>query len=140
MGRFFDRLQPLALLAMRLVLGAALISASWSKVIPHGGLHGNNLFSAIEKWNHYVMTIGMPAWLGTIAALSEFLGGFCILLGLFTRIFGALNTIIMLVGIAKVTWPSYDASKYPLVICALALIATAYGAGMLSLDRRLGLE
>lgn len=140
MGRFFDRLQPFALLVMRLVLGAALISASWHKVIPNGGLHGNNMFSAIEKWNHYVMTIGMPAWLGTIAALSEFLGGFCILLGLFTRIFGALNVITMLVGIAKVTWPAYDASKYPLTIAALALIATAYGAGMLSLDRRLGLE
>ncbi|WP_047487853.1 DoxX family protein [Terriglobus sp. TAA 43] len=140
MGRFFDRLQPFALLVLRLVLGAALISASWHKVIPHGGLHGNNLFSAIEKWNHYVMTLGMPAWLGTVSALSEFLGGFCILLGLLTRLFGALTTITLIVGIAKVTYPAYDASKYPLAVGVLALIATAFGAGMLSLDRRLGLE
>ena len=47
MSRFFDRLQPLALLILRLVLGAALLSASWTKVIPHNGLHGNNMFSAI---------------------------------------------------------------------------------------------
>ena len=140
MSRFFDRLQPFALLVLRLVLGAALLSASWTKVIPRGGLHGNNMFSAIERWNHYVMTLGMPAWLGTVSALVEFLGGFCILLGLLTRVFGILNVVTMIVGIARVTWPDYGASKYPLTIGALALLAVAFGAGALSLDRRFGLE
>lgn len=140
MSRFFDRLQPFALFVLRLVLGAALLSASWTKVIPHNGLHGNNMFSAIEHWNHYVMTLGMPAWLGTLSALAEFLGGFCILLGLFTRILGLLNVVTMIVGIAKVTWPDYGASKYPLTIAALALVVAAFGAGPWSLDRRLGLE
>jgi putative oxidoreductase len=139
MARFFDRLQSFALLVLRLVLGCALVSVGYGKVIPHG-LHGNNLFSAIEKWNRYVMTLGMPAWLGTIAALAEFFGGICILLGLLTRIFGGLIFVTMLVGIWKVTWPDYGASKYPLAIAALALIALAFGAGTMSADKRLGLE
>ena len=86
------------------------------------------------------MTLGMPAWLGTVSALAEFLGGFCILLGLFSRIFGLLNVVTMIVGIARVTWPDYGASKYPLTIGALALIVVAFGAGPWSLDRRFGLE
>jgi len=137
---FFDRLQPLTLLVVRLVLGAALISVSWHKVIPHGGLHGNNIFSALEKWNHTVMSLGMPAWLGTIAALVELFGGIAILLGLLTRIFASLVTITMIIAIAKVTWPAYDASKYPLAIGALALVVAAFGAGAFSLDRRIGVE
>lgn len=140
MGPFFDRLQPTALFLLRVVLGCALISASWSKVVPHGGFHGNNTFAAIEHWNAYVLKLGMPAWLGTVAALTEFFGGFLLLLGLFTRIIGGLATVILLVGIVKVTWPHYDASKYPLAVGILALIALAFGSGALSLDRRFGLE
>ena len=140
MSRFFDRMQPFALLLLRVVLGCALLSASWTKVVPHGGLRGNNMFSAIERWNHYVMTLGLPAWLGTVSALVEFVGGTCILLGLFTRVFGLLNALNMVVAIAKVTLHSYGASKYPLTIGALSLVAAAFGAGMLSLDRRFGLE
>jgi len=139
MSRFFDRAQPWALLALRIILGCAMISASYSKVIPHSGLHGN-IFSALEKWNRYVVSIGMPAWLGTLAALIEFFGGIALLLGLLTRITGFLMTIILLVGIWKVTFPAYDASKYPLAIAGLALTAMAFGAGALSLDKRLGLE
>jgi putative oxidoreductase len=140
MSRFFDRLQPAALFLLRLVLGCALISASWSKVVPHGGFHGNNTFAAIEHWNAYVMKLGMPAWLGTIAALTEFFGGFLLLLGLLTRLVGCLVTITLLVAIFKVTWPHYEASKYPLAIGVLALIAFAFGAGAMSLDRRFGLD
>src|SRR6187402_2767715 len=121
MAPFFDRLQPFALLVLRIVLGCALVSASYTKIVPHGGFHGNNTFAAIEHWNAYVLTLGMPAWLGTISALGEFFGG--------------LNTITLLVGIAKVTFHSYGASKYPLTCMALAFIALAFGAGPISLDR-----
>ncbi len=140
MGRFFDRLQPIALFLLRLVLGCALISASWTKVIPHGGFHGNNVFSAIERWNRTVLSLGMPAWLGTIAALVEFFGGFALILGLLTRVTGALVVVILIVGIAKVTWPAYDASKYPMAVGTLALIACAFGPGAFALDRRVGIE
>jgi putative oxidoreductase len=140
MARFFDRLQPFALLVIRIVLGCALVSASYTKIIPRGGFHGNNTFAAIEHWNAYVLTLGMPAWLGTISALGEFVGGLCLIAGLFTRFFGGLNTIILIVAIAKVTFPSYGASKYPLTCMALAFVAMAFGAGSVSLDQRLGWE
>jgi putative oxidoreductase len=140
MSRFFDRFQPWALLALRLVLGCAMISASWTKVVPHGGFHGHNTFAALEKWSRYVMTLGMPAWLGTLSGLIEFFGGFAMLFGFLTRIFGALLTITLLVAIWKVTWPDYGASKYPLTIGILSLIAMAFGSGALSLDRRMGIE
>jgi putative oxidoreductase len=140
MSRFFDRLQPVALLVLRLVLGCAMIAASWHKIVPHGGLHGNNMFSALQHWNAYVLSLGMPAWLGTVSALIEFTSGFALILGLFTRAYGGMLTIILLVGLWKVTWPHYDASKYPLAIASLALIALAFGAGPFSLDRRMGIE
>jgi putative oxidoreductase len=140
MSRFFERLQPIAMFLLRIVLGCAMISASWHKIVPHGGFHGNNIFSAIEKWNSSVVHLGMPAWLGTVAALVEFLGGFAILAGLFTRVFGVLLTLTLIVAIAKVTYPAYDASKYPLAIGMLALVAVAFGPGALALDNRLGIE
>jgi putative oxidoreductase len=140
MARFFDRMQPFTLLVLRVVLGCALISASYSKIIPHGGFHGNNTFAAIEHWNACVLRLGMPAWLGTISALGEFLGGFCLIAGLFTRFFGGLNTLTLLVAVIKVTLHSYEASKYPLACLALAFVAMTFGAGSISLDDRLGWE
>ena len=140
MLKFLDALQPWAAMALRLVLGVAMLYNGWDKVVPAGGFHGNNTFSALQHWNVFVLHLGMPAWLGTISALTEFFGGICLILGLLTRFFAVLVMINMLVAIAKVNvHRGYTGSQYSVALAAIALMLASCGAGALSLDRRLGL-
>lgn len=140
MAKYLDDLQPWSALLLRLVLGTAMLYNGWDKVVPHGGFHGNNTFSALQHWNSFVLHLGMPAWLGTVSALTEFAGGFCLLLGFLTRLFALLVAINMLVAIAKVNiHHGYTGSQYSIALTAIALMLLFFGAGALALDRRIGL-
>ena len=75
---FLNRLQPFALLVMRLVLGAIMIAHGYHKV--WGGFHHHMDF---------VGSLGLPKWLAYFSAGTEFFGGIAIVLGLFTRFFAA---------------------------------------------------
>jgi putative oxidoreductase len=141
MSRFFERLQPWAALLMRLVLAAAILHAGYGKVVPSGGLHGNNLFSAVQQWDARVVHMGLPAWLGAVSAFTEFFGGIFLVLGLLVRPVSLLVALNMLVAIVKVTGPKgYIASQHPLALFALATALMAFGSGAVALDNRLGLE
>ena len=140
MSKYLNNLQPVSLLLLRLALGTAMLYNGWHKVIPAGGFHGNNTFTALQHWNVFILHLGMPAWLGTISALTEFLGGIALLLGLFTRFFALLVAINMLVAIAKVNiHHGYDGSAYSIALVAMALVLLSFGGGTLALDRRLGM-
>ena len=80
--RYLDRLQPLALLVMRLALGAVMLDHGYHKVF--GGLHHHAQF---------VASLGLPAWTGYVSSFVEFFGGsvpvvfvgwFLLLWGVFT--------------------------------------------------------
>src|SRR5579863_9082113 len=72
--RYLDRLQPLALLTMRLALGAVMVA------------HGyQNVFRHMKDHVHLVANLGMPAWLGYVSSFVEFIGGLLILTGFLTR-------------------------------------------------------
>src|SRR5215469_18324321 len=73
--RYFDRLQPVALLVLRVVLGAIMIGHGYHKVFGGGFM---------EHW-HRVQGLGLPGFLAVPSALAEFFGGILVLLGLFTR-------------------------------------------------------
>ena len=140
MSKYLDNLQPWAILFVRLTLGTAMLYNGWHKVIPAGGFHGSNIFSALQHWNAFVLHLGMPAWLGTVSALTEFLGGVALLLGLLTRFFAFLVAINMAVAVAKVNvHHGYDGSQYSLALIALALALLSFGSGTLAMDRRIGL-
>lgn len=112
----------------------------WDKVVPTGGVHGNNLFRALEHWNQFVVHLGMPAWLGTVSALTEFVGGILLLLGLLTRVTGLLVAINMAVAIWKVNLhQGYPGSQYSIALLSIALVVAAFGGGAFAADRRLGL-
>jgi len=66
---FLNRLQPLALLVMRLVLGAIMIAHGYHKVF--GGF--------IIIWI-FVGSLGIPRWLAYFSAGTEFFGGIAIVL------------------------------------------------------------
>jgi putative oxidoreductase len=126
--RFLDRLQPLGLLALRVVLGAILIGYGYGKVF--GGLH---------KMASVAASLGLPGWLGYVSAFTEFVGGMLLVVGLFTRLASIAICINMLVAV-KSQWHSgflhgYD---YPLACAAMAFAIIFLGPGPMSLDWAFG--
>lgn len=127
--RYVDRLQPFALLVMRLALGAVMIGHGYPKVF--GGLHHHAQF---------VASLGLPAWSGYLSAFAEFLGGICVLLGLFTRFCAFAVCIDLAVAIWKVHWHNGlmpaggKGYEFPLSLAALAFGLIFLGPGPISLD------
>jgi putative oxidoreductase len=139
MSKSLNNLQPWGAFFLRLVLGAAMVYHGYSKVIPAGGFHGGNAFSAIERHSRFVASLGLPYWMGIVSALTEFLGGLLILSGLFTRFAALLVAINMLLAVLMVNrHHGYAGSEYSLALLAIALMLAFYGAGVYALDRRLG--
>ena len=126
--RYLDRLQPFALLVMRLVLGIVMIAHGYGKVF--GGLHHHAQF---------VASLGLPAWSGYLSAFAEFFGGICVLVGFLTRFCAFAICIDLVVAIWKVHWHNglMGAGKgyeFPLVLAALAFGLIFLGAGPISID------
>jgi len=125
--RYLDRLQPLALLVMRLALGAVMLGHGYQKVF--GGLHHHAQF---------VASLGLPAWMGYLSAFTEFFGGLLLLIGLFTRIAAVAVCINLVVAIWKVHWHNglmgNGGSEFPLALSALAFALIFFGGGPIALD------
>ena len=126
--RYLDRLQPLALLVLRITLGAVMIGHGYHKVFG-GGL--------IEHW-HRVQSLGLPGFLAIPSAFAEFFGGILVLLGLFTRCAAIGILIDMIVAIWKVHWKNgllaQHGYEFPLVLAAIAFTLICYGPGPLALE------
>jgi putative oxidoreductase len=125
--RYLDRLQPIALLVLRLVLGVIMIGHGYPKVF--GGL------------SHHVQSVsnlGLPGWLAYFSAAAEFLGGIAVILGLFTRVAGLAIAINMAVAIGKVHWKNgllgNGGYQFPLALAAIAFALMFFGAGPIALD------
>jgi putative oxidoreductase len=125
--RFLDRLQPLGLLVLRVVLGAVMIGHGYGKVF--GGLH---------KHAEFVHSIGLPAWLGYVSSFTEFFGGILLVGGLFTRCAAVAVCIDMLVAILKVHlhngFLNQGGYQFPLALAAIAFSLIFTGSGPMSLD------
>jgi putative oxidoreductase len=128
--RYLDRLQPLALLVMRVALGVIMTVHGYHKVF--GGLH---------HFAQMVGGMGLPAWLGYVSSFTEFLGGALILAGLFTRPAAFAVCIDMAVAIWKVHLhngligsPDRPGYELPLAVAALAFALIFFGGGPIALD------
>ena len=140
MIRWLNSLQPWGMVLLRLVLGAALLYNGWDKVVPHGGFHGNNTLSAIDRFCHYVTTLRLPYWLGYVSVFTEIVGGICLLLGLFTRFFALLVTGNLLVALILVNrHHGYSGSEYTIALIAISIMLLLCGSGAAALDRGMGL-
>jgi putative oxidoreductase len=130
---WLNRFQPFGTLVMRLVLGTIMLAYGYRKVIPH---------AALNNFVHLVGHLGLPSWLGDVAAFTEFIGGMLLLLGLLTRIIAAGLVIDMGVAITRVhlhgglTGP--NSFSLPLACLALAMMLVSTGAGPLALDNLFG--
>jgi len=76
---------------MRLALGAVMVAHGYHKVF--GGLHHH-----VE----FVSSLGLPGWTAYLSALTEFVGGLLVLVGLFTRAAAFAICIDLAVAIWKV--------------------------------------
>jgi len=128
--RYLDRLQPLALLVMRLAVGVIMTAHGYHKVF--GGLHHHA---------QMVSSLGLPAWLGYVSSFTEFLGGLLILAGLFTRIAAFAIFINLFVAIWKVHLhnglignPQRPGFEFPLAVAALAFALVFFGGGAVAID------
>ena len=125
--RSLDRLQPLALLVMRLALGLIFLVHGYHKVF--GGLHHHVQF---------VTSLGLPAWSAYLSAFTEFFGGLLVLIGLFTRVAAFAICIDLSVAIAKVHFHNglmgNGGYEFPLALAALAFGLTFLGAGPIAFD------
>jgi putative oxidoreductase len=124
-----EKLRPLALLFLRLGLGAIFIYHGYPKLFAH--TH-EFMFDAANR-------DGLPGYFGRLAGLVEVLGGALLMLGLFTRIAGLPLTI----ELAAVLWMGHElfvnpraVGRYelPLACAAGAFALATFGAGSVSLD------
>ena len=125
--RYLDRLQPLALLVMRLALGVVMLA------------HGyQNTFRHLHDHVHMVVSLGLPAWLGYVSSATEFFGGLLILAGFFTRPAAFAICVDLIVAIWKVHWHNGltgdHGYEFPLALAALAFALILFGGGPISID------
>jgi putative oxidoreductase len=132
MPKSLDRLQPWGAFILRLALGVSMAVHGYQKVVPH---------TATARFAHYVVSLGMPYWLGVLSAYTEFIGGVLVLLGLLTRLAAAFLCINMLVALITVgIHQGFGIYNYIFALVAIAFMLVVNGAGALSLDRRIGLS
>ena len=141
MLRFLSKLQPWAITLVRLVLGASMAYHGYEKLIPPGGLHRNAPLAGFDYFNHFVVSLGLPFWLGYVSVVTELIGGICVLLGLLTRFWALMIAGNMMVAIFAVNrHHGFAGSEFSLSLVAMALLLVTTGSGALSLDRRLGIS
>jgi len=125
--RYLDRIQPLALLALRVTLGSIMVA--------HGSHKG---YGHMHEYAGYIASLGLPAWLGYVSALTEFLGGILLLLGLFTRGAAFAVFINLAVAISRVHWKhgllGAGGYEFPLALGTIAFALICFGGGAISLD------
>jgi len=140
LGPIYEKLRPFALLILRVGIGLILI--------PHGAQKFFGWFGGMgyEKFVALFNTLGYRPgmfWL-TLVALTEFVGGFLLVIGLFTR-FAALALVIFMIVAVHFTsgkgffW-TQGGLEYSLLILFVGLVFLIRGGGDYSLDQRLGRE
>ena len=125
--RYLDRLQPLALLVLRIVIGAIMIAHGYGKV-----------FGGFSRVREMVQHLGFPGWMAYPLASTEFFGGILIIAGLFTRFVAIAMLIDMSVAIWKIHWHNGlkgpGGYQFPLAVVAIAFALIFFGAGPIAID------
>jgi putative oxidoreductase len=119
-------------LLARFAVGWVFMWSGWGKL--------NNLPVVIE--NFVGWTIPQPQILAPFVSGVEFVGGLCLILGLFTRIAAAPLVVVMAVAIRSALWDQVDSLQTFLgfeefVYLTVFLWLAIAGPGAVSLDRLL---
>jgi len=128
--KFMKSLDPLALLALRVVLALIFLYHGYPKLAhPTPAMH------------EFFMSHGLPGYFLSVSGILECFGSLLLFLGLFTRGTGLLLAIEMSVAI----WKVHSARgimhvsdyEFPLALAAACFVLATVGPGLLSLDNLL---
>lgn len=127
--RGLEKIRPLTLLLLRLVLGAIFIYSGYPKLFTH----------ARESMQDFVR-MGLPGYFSYFVGSLEFFGGMMLVAGLFTRVAGLLLAIEMALEVSRVHMiyiHPLEMSYYEFILLlAVASFAIAtFGAGVVSFDQ-----
>lgn len=119
-----------ALLAIRIVAGIIFVMHGWGK------LTGN---PSLEMFSGMVGGLGfpMPMFFAWVVALTEFLGGIALLLGIFVRPAGILLSIVMLVAWGMVKKFGLPVGDPDLALLGISVALAIAGPGHLSVAHKL---
>lgn len=119
----------IAILLLRLVLGATFLVHGIMKF--QGGIDGTVAFFD---------SLGLPSVVAYATAIIELVGGAAMILGLGTRIVGALFAIVMVGAIVTAKWgaPFVGGYELDLVLLVLSAALALTGSPLASVDRMLG--
>ena len=130
MNRFLENMQPFALLVLRAVLGLVMAAYGWQKV--NGGM---------AQFQGFLVSIGIPGWMGYVSAYAELIGGILLIVGLVTRLAASAVFINMVVAVVKVTGKNglvgAQGYGFSLALAAMAFLLIFFGGGPISLDTAL---
>ena len=115
---------------VRLAVGVVAVLHGWPKLINLSGFFGKLR----------LLGIPLPELFGTAAALSEFLGGLCLVVGFVTRQAAFSIACVMAVAVFRVHWKGgffaeAGGYEYPLVLLVASISLIVSGSGPLSIDR-----
>jgi putative oxidoreductase len=137
LARLTTRFRDLAPVPLRVVMGAAFVLHGYPKI--------TNLAATAQSFSQRGFVPG-EFW-APLVAIVEFVGGACLIVGLFTRYWSAALAIQMVVTTLRVKLPRGTAFvatggqgvgyELDLIFLAVALALVVLGAGPLSLDRAL---
>lgn len=141
---FSESLKPIGLPVLRVVAGAIFILHGYSKVVAvvSGDGLGGLASGMIEPAG-----LPFPIVLAWLAMITEFFGGICIVLGLFTRLWAFLGAGMMILIVlfvrgvifGEVANYSYRSGgyEYDLLLAAVFSLLFVYGAGNWALDNKM---
>jgi putative oxidoreductase len=142
MEMLFATFPSKSLFIVRVVLGVIFFAHGAQKVF--GWFGGPGLRGVI---GYFRQSLGIPAPLTVLAALTELLGGVAMIVGFLVRPAAVGLVLVMLVAIAKVHAPNGfflnwalepgkgHGYEMNLALIAMALAVLVGGAGILSIDR-----
>lgn len=118
------------LLILRVVAGLIFVLHGYGKLTGNPG---------IEMFSGYLasMSIPMPMFFAWIVALTEFLGGIALILGVFTRPAGILLSIVMLVAITMVKKLAFPAADIDLALLGISSAIAIMGPGSWSVASKM---
>jgi putative oxidoreductase len=131
---FYDKVEPLSWLLVRLTAGLMIIPHGWPKLMM--GIEATAQMALVRRGIE-------PAWPLAVGLITlETLGGLCVALGLFTRFWAAAIAIEMAVIVYHHLGGGFGWTnrgyEYPVLWGLIMLGIALRGGGPYSLDRRVG--
>lgn len=120
-----EQYHDVAILLLRIGVGVIFVLAGWGKLTGIEGVQG------------FFGDIGIPAaaLMAWVVALTEFVGGLMVLIGLYLRIPALLLAVVMVVAIFTVKLEQgFDALRIDLSLMLMSLALCILGSGKISFE------